>query len=164
MIDMVGIGPFIVIPFVVKTMGGPQAMIAWVTVAVPRVDGRLRLVGTWCCNAQSRGSYFFLRESYGPARWGKAMSFLLIWQTMFQAPLVVASGAIGFAQYFTYLVPLSDSNKKQSQVSCHHPCCSSLQAHHHDRQVVAFIMDGTGNDIHLVDMGRHNTLRSPAGF
>jgi amino acid transporter len=35
------------------------------------------------------------------------MSFLYVWQTLIQAPLVIASGAIGFAQYATYLVPLS---------------------------------------------------------
>ena len=34
------------------------------------------------------------------------MSFLFVWQTSIQAPLVVASAAIGFAQYLTYLVPL----------------------------------------------------------
>jgi amino acid transporter len=35
------------------------------------------------------------------------MSFLFVWQTSIQAPLVVASGAIGFAQYLTYLVQLT---------------------------------------------------------
>lgn len=35
------------------------------------------------------------------------MSFLFVWQTSIQAPLVVASAAIGFAQYFSYLVELS---------------------------------------------------------
>lgn len=34
------------------------------------------------------------------------MSFLFVWQTSIQAPLVVASASIGFAQYLTYLVPL----------------------------------------------------------
>ena len=58
------------------------------------------------------GSYVFLRESYGKDRWGKLMSFLLIWQVIIQAPLVVASGAIGFSQYLTYLVPLSAAGKK----------------------------------------------------
>jgi amino acid transporter len=35
------------------------------------------------------------------------MSFLFVWQTCLQAPLVVASGAIGFSQYFSYLIPLT---------------------------------------------------------
>jgi amino acid transporter len=34
------------------------------------------------------------------------MSFLFVWQTSIQAPLVVASAAIGFAQYLTYLIDL----------------------------------------------------------
>jgi len=112
MIDMVGIGPFIVIPLVVKAMGGPQAIIAWIVgAALSLVDG---FVWSELGAAMPRagGSYFFLREAYGPARWGKAMAFLFIWQTMFQAPLVVASGAIGFAQYFTYLVPLGGPGEK----------------------------------------------------
>ena len=40
------------------------------------------------------------------------MSFLFTWQTVIQAPLVVASAAIGFSQYFTYLVPLGVYEKK----------------------------------------------------
>jgi len=53
-----------------------------------------------------------LREGYGPERWGRLMSFLLIWQTMIQAPLVMASGAIGFSQYLTYLVSLGRIGQK----------------------------------------------------
>ena len=34
MIEMVGIGPFVVIPLVIKAMGGPQALLAWVAGAV----------------------------------------------------------------------------------------------------------------------------------
>ncbi|MGC1907265.1 MAG: hypothetical protein WA715_25800, partial [Candidatus Acidiferrum sp.] len=29
MIEMVGVGPFVVIPLVIKAMGGPQCLIAW---------------------------------------------------------------------------------------------------------------------------------------
>jgi len=29
MIEMVGIGPFVVIPLVIRDMGGPQALLAW---------------------------------------------------------------------------------------------------------------------------------------
>src|SRR5258706_6329617 len=57
------------------------------------------------------GSYNFLKEGFGP-KWGKLTSFLFVWQTMIQAPLVIASAAIGFAQYFTYLIPLEDLEKK----------------------------------------------------
>ena len=53
----------------------------------------------------SGGSYRFLREAYGPARWGRLMAFLFIWQFVLSGPLEVASGLIGFAQYLSYLFP-----------------------------------------------------------
>jgi amino acid transporter len=53
------------------------------------------------------GSYQFLREAYGRETGGRMMSFLYVWQTIIQAPLVAASAAIGFAQYVVYLLPLA---------------------------------------------------------
>jgi len=40
------------------------------------------------------------------------MSFLYIWQTSIQAPLVIASGAIGFSQYLNYLIPIDAIQQK----------------------------------------------------
>jgi fructoselysine transporter len=34
MIEMVGVGPFVVIPLVIKAMGGPQCLLAWAAGAV----------------------------------------------------------------------------------------------------------------------------------
>jgi fructoselysine transporter len=48
------------------------------------------------------GTYVFLREAYGPRRWGRLLSFLFIWQMLFRAPLSMASGLIGFADYADY--------------------------------------------------------------
>lgn len=104
MIDMVGIGPFITIPFVIGAMNGPQCILAWVLGAILSfADGCVwaELGAKW---PQAGGSYAFLQHLYGK-KWGRYFSFLFIWQTSIQAPLVVASGAIGFAQYLTYLVP-----------------------------------------------------------
>ena len=40
MIDMVGIGPFIVMPLVIQYMGGPQSFLAWIAGALlSLVDG-----------------------------------------------------------------------------------------------------------------------------
>lgn len=112
MIDMVGIGPFITIPLVIGYMGGPQSLLAWVAgAALSLVDG-LIWAELGAAMPQAGGSYVFLRESYGPAKWGRLMSFLFIWQTLIQAPLVMASAAIGFSQYLTYLVPLGNYEKK----------------------------------------------------
>jgi fructoselysine transporter len=40
------------------------------------------------------------------------MSFLFVWQTLIQAPLSLASGAIGFSQYASYLYPLGKYGEK----------------------------------------------------
>lgn len=104
---MVGIGPFVVIPLILQVMGGPQSLIAWVIGAVLAViDGSI-WAELGAAMPQAGGSYVFLREAYGPGKWGRLMSFLYIWQTLFQGPLSVASGALGFAGYSTYLVARS---------------------------------------------------------
>ena len=100
---MVGIGPFIVIPFIVRAMGGPQCILAWVVGAVlAALDGCV-WAELGAAMPQAGGSYVFLREAYGANRLGRLMSFLFIWQTLFQAPLSISSGALGFADYSNYL-------------------------------------------------------------
>jgi len=111
MIDMVGIGPFVVLPIVIGIMGGPQHIAAWIAGALlALIDGCI-----WAeygaALPHAGGSYVFLRESYG-AKWGRLMSFLFIWQTMIQAPLVIASGSIGFAQYLSYIIPLDNVTRR----------------------------------------------------
>lgn len=108
---MVGIGPFVVLSVVAEIMGGPWFLYAWLAGAVLSfIDAAIwsELGATF---PLAGGSYNFLKEGFGP-RWGKLMSFLFVWQTMIQAPLVIASAAIGFAQYSTYIVPLSDIESK----------------------------------------------------
>ncbi len=112
MIDMVGIGPFIVIPLVIKDMGGPQCLLAWVVGAVLALIDGCVWAELGAAMPEAGGSYVYLREAYGPAKWGRLLSFLVIWQTIFQAPLVIASGSIGFAEYFAYLVPLGRYGQK----------------------------------------------------
>lgn len=101
---MVGIGPFVVIPFVVQAMGGPQCLLAWVLGALLAVFDGCVWAELGAALPQPGGSYVFLREAYGAKSWGRLMSFLFIWQTLFQAPLSIASGALGFADYSGYLV------------------------------------------------------------
>jgi fructoselysine transporter len=104
---MVGIGPFVVIPIVVQAMGGPQSLIAWVFGAILALFDGCVWAELGATMPQAGGSYVFLREAYGPARWGRLMAFLYIWQTLFQGPLSIASGALGFADYSTYLTARS---------------------------------------------------------
>src|SRR5712692_4128319 len=117
MIDMVGIGPFIVVPLVIKAMGGPQSLLAWAAGAVLALLDGCVWSELGAAMPQAGGSYVFLRESYGPGRWGRLMSFLVVWQTMFQAPLVMASAAIGFAEYVTFLVPPSAYQQKDGSAA-----------------------------------------------
>lgn len=112
MIDMVGIGPFIVIPLVIKDMGGPQSLLAWAVGAVLALIDGCVWAELGAAMPEAGGSYVYLREAYGPAKWGRLLSFLVIWQTIFQAPLVIASGAIGFAEYLAYLMPLGYYSQK----------------------------------------------------
>jgi amino acid transporter len=111
MIDMVGIGPFITIPFIIGAMNGPQCIIAWMLGALLSFcDGCVwaELGAKW---PQAGGSYIFLQNLYGK-KYGKLFSFLYIWQTTIQAPLVIASGAIGFASYLQFLIPLETWQQK----------------------------------------------------
>ncbi len=107
MIEIVGIGPFVVSSLVIKAMGGPQALLAWVGGALlATLDG---FVWSELGSAMPKagGTYVFLREAYGPGKWGRLMSFLFVWQTFIQAPLSVASASIGFSRYASYLHPLT---------------------------------------------------------
>jgi basic amino acid/polyamine antiporter, APA family len=53
---------------------------------------------------QAGGPVRYLRAIYGP-RFGRLLSFLFVWQLTFSAPLSMASGCIGLAQYAGYLWP-----------------------------------------------------------
>ncbi len=111
MIDMVGIGPFVVLSTIVGLMGGQWSIAAWLVGAgLAFADGCVwaELGARW---PEAGGSYVFLQKIF-PGKGGRMMSFLFVWQTVIQAPLVVASAAIGFSQYFTYLVPLGVYEKK----------------------------------------------------
>lgn len=105
MLEMVGVGPFITLPLIVAAMGGPQAMLGWVLGACLALCDGLVWAELAAALPEAGGSYAFLREIYGPGRAGRLVSFLYVWQFTLTAPLVMASGAIGLAQYASYLYP-----------------------------------------------------------
>lgn len=109
MIDMVGIGPFVVLSLVIQIMGGPYFLMAWIAGAVISLIDGMIWAELGAANPKAGGSYNFLKDAYGENSWGRLLSFLLVWQTLFQAPLVIASGSIGFAQYLSYIVPAMDT-------------------------------------------------------
>ncbi len=66
MIEMVGIGPFVVIPLVIKAMGGPQCLLAWAAGAVLALLDGFVWSELGAAMPLAGGSYVFLREAYGP--------------------------------------------------------------------------------------------------
>lgn len=112
MIDMVGIGPFITLPMVIGMMNGPYFLYAWIAGAVLSFVDAMVWSELGAAFPKAGGSYNFLKEAYGKEGMGRFMSFLFVWQTMIQAPLVIASAAIGFATYFSYLLPLGNIGSK----------------------------------------------------
>ncbi|MCB0741028.1 MAG: amino acid permease, partial [Chitinophagaceae bacterium] len=105
MIDMVGIGPFIVMPMVVAQFQDGMFIWAWVFGAFTALVDAMTWSELGAKYPLAGGTYQFHRIAYGE-KGGRLMSFLFVWQTIIQAPLVVASAAIGFAQYLTFLVPM----------------------------------------------------------
>ena len=111
MIDMVGIGPFVTLPIVIGLMGG-MFLYAWIGGAVISLIDAMIWSELGAAYPLAGGSYNFLKEAYGKNGAGRMMSFLYVWQTVIQAPLVAASAAIGFSQYLGYLVHLEDWQAK----------------------------------------------------
>ncbi len=105
MLDMIGVGPFITMPLIVTAMGGPQAMLGWILGAGFAICDGLVWAELGAAMPGSGGSYRYLKEIYGPNGLGKLISFLFIWQLSFSAPLSIASGCIGVADYAGYFWP-----------------------------------------------------------
>src|SRR3954463_247199 len=106
MIDMVGIGPFVTLYMVIRIMNGPWFLYAWLIGAFLAFMDAMVWSELGAAYPMAGGSYNFLKIGYGEKKWGKLFSFLYVWQTCIQAPLVMASAAIGFAEYLGYFFPI----------------------------------------------------------
>jgi amino acid transporter len=104
-IAMIGAGPFLTIPLLLQAMHGPQAMLGWLVGAVIAVADGLVWAELGAAMPRSGGAYQYLLEAYGPNGPGRLMSFLFLWAMVTTMPLLMASGAVGFAHYATYLYP-----------------------------------------------------------
>jgi amino acid transporter len=105
MLSMIGAGPFLTIPLIVGSMNGPPSLAAWMVGAVVALADGLVWAELGAALPRSGGGYQYLLEAYGPRGLGRLMSFLFLWQTVIAFPLMMASGAVGFANYLKYLVP-----------------------------------------------------------
>jgi amino acid transporter len=102
-IAMVGIGPLITIPLVLATLHGPLSLAGWIGGALLSLCDGLVWAELGARAPGSGGTYGYVRRAFG--RGGGFFAFLFAWQTIFSAPLLLASGYIGFANYAGYLVP-----------------------------------------------------------
>jgi amino acid transporter len=102
-IQVVGAGIFLTVPLIVAQLPGPYALLGWLGAgALILLDGLVwsELAATM---PGSGGSYVYLRECYGPHRWGRLMAFLFVWQFLISAPLEVGSGLVAISQFSTGL-------------------------------------------------------------
>jgi amino acid transporter len=97
-----------ILPLIQGYVGSPWFIYAWIAGALLSLVDSLIWSELGAALPNAGGSFYFLRTAYGEKSWGKLMSFLYTWQTMIQAPLVIASGAIGFSYYAGYLFELND--------------------------------------------------------
>ncbi|HEV2983359.1 MAG TPA: APC family permease [Vicinamibacterales bacterium] len=101
-IGMVGVGPFLTIPFMVSAMGGPHILYAWAFGALLALCDGLVYAELGAALPGSGGPYVYLREAYRPLGLGRLVSFVFIFQVMLVAPLSIAGGAVGFADYLGF--------------------------------------------------------------
>ena len=111
MIDMVGIGPFVMMSIVMQIMGSNLFLWAWIFGALTALIDGMIWSELGAAYPLAGGSYNFLKEAYGK-KGGPLLSFLFVWQTCLMSSLVVASGAIGFSQTLEYLVKLDRWGEK----------------------------------------------------
>lgn len=102
-ISMVGVGPFLTIPFMVAAMNGPHVIYAWMAGLVLALADGLVYAQLGAALPGSGGGYLYLREAFQPFGLGRMMAFLFIFQTILIAPLSVAGGAVGFADYLQFV-------------------------------------------------------------
>ncbi len=104
LLDMIGVGPFLTLPLLLAAMGGPQAMLGWVLGALLAACDGLVWAELGAAMPEAGGTYHYLATIF-PGNLGRWLSFLFVFQLCFSAPLSVASGCIGLAQYAGYLSP-----------------------------------------------------------
>jgi len=103
MSNMVGTGPFITVPAILATMGGPQALVCWGFGAVIAIADGMVFAELGTTFPNSGGSYNFLRECFGRERFGKLMAWLFVWQFLFSGTLEIATSTVGMAEYTCFL-------------------------------------------------------------
>jgi amino acid transporter len=95
MIDMVGIGPFVVMPLVISMMGGPWFLYAWFFGALLSFIDAMIWSELGAAYPEAGGSFNFLREAYGEKN-GVFIFYLVGTRFIVSGLLVTLSGIIAF--------------------------------------------------------------------
>jgi APA family basic amino acid/polyamine antiporter len=103
MSNMVGTGPFITVPAILATMGGPQALVCWFLGAVIAIADGLVFAELGTTYPSSGGSYNYLRECFGRNGLGRLMAWLFVWQFLFSGTLEIATSTVGMALYTGFM-------------------------------------------------------------
>jgi APA family basic amino acid/polyamine antiporter len=101
-ISMVGVGPFLTIPFMIQAMNGPHILYPWIAGIVLCVADGLVYAQLGAALPGSGGPYLYLREAFRPFGLARLMGFFFIFQTILIAPLSVAGAAVGFVDYLQF--------------------------------------------------------------
>lgn len=104
MTQMCGIGPFVTIPAMVATIGGPESMFGWIIGAILSLADGLIWAELGAAMPGAGGTYIYLREAF-QYRTGRLMPFLFVWSAVLFIPLIMSTGIIGLVQYLGYLIP-----------------------------------------------------------
>src|ERR1700721_2367630 len=99
MSNMVGTGPFITVPAILATMGGPQALVCWLLGAVIAIADGLVFAELGTIFPSSGGSYTYLRECFGREGLGRLMAWLFVWQFFFSPTLEIPPAQGGWGLY-----------------------------------------------------------------
>src|SRR5438270_5434316 len=105
MLEMIGIGPFITIGVILSAMGGPQAILGWILGAIFSICDGMVYAELGAAMPGAGGAYIYFREGFGPHTWGRLISFLFLWETIFAAPLSISAACVGFAEYSHFFFP-----------------------------------------------------------
>src|ERR1017187_9254281 len=80
MSNMVGVGPFITIPLIIASMGGPQCMLGWLLGAILALSDGLVWSELAAAMPGTGGTFLYLCQAFRQTSLGGLLPFLFIWQ------------------------------------------------------------------------------------
>jgi amino acid transporter len=110
--QVVGAGVFLTVPIILGVLPGAYALLAWLVAGVLILFDGMIWGELGAALPAAGGSYHYLLECYGRAKWGRLMAFLFVWQILISGPLEVGSGLVAIAQFSKAVDPRYDEFDK----------------------------------------------------